>query len=81
MRFELQGEACATRFRYSKVVCDSLRYVIVDASAGGALEFWSQEPGEVRWFRFDPAPDERDAALTLWRSGGGCGVGWPLLLP
>ena len=75
------GSASSTRFHYSKVVGNCLRYVIVDMSPGGAMEFWTQEPGDVRWFHFDPAPDERGAALSLWRSGGGGAPGWPLLLP
>jgi len=70
VRFEL------SRFRYAKVVCNCLHYVIVDVSSDGSMEFWSQESGEVRWFPFDPAPEERAAAVSLWRSGPANG-GWP----
>ncbi|MEO8598034.1 MAG: hypothetical protein ABI759_32240 [Candidatus Solibacter sp.] len=66
---------------YSKVVADCLRYVIVDRATDGALKFWSQEPGDVRWYPFEPASDERTAAVDLWRSGGGDAANWPLLLP
>jgi hypothetical protein len=65
-----------SRFRYAKIVCNCLHYVIVEVSSDGDMEFWSQESGEVRWFPFIPAPEERAAAVSLWRSGGGA-VDWP----
>ena len=71
----------ATRFRYSKVVCDCLQFVIVDIHPDGRAEFWSQEPGEVRWFGFEPAAEERSAALSMWRAGTSSDVRWPLLIP
>ena len=74
-------ETSLTRLHYSKVVADTLRYVIVDRSADGALLFWSQEPGDVRWFPFEPGAEERAAALSLWQSGGADASGWPLLIP
>ncbi|MEO8368724.1 MAG: hypothetical protein ABI806_05965 [Candidatus Solibacter sp.] len=70
-----------TRLHYSKVVADCLRYVIVDRSPDGGLHFSSQEPGDVRWYPFDPSPEERAAALDLWRSSADNAPGWPLLLP
>lgn len=81
MNSECQSSSPATRIHYSKVVNDCLRYVIADVSGGETIEFWTQDAGEVRWFRFDPAPEERAAALALWRAGGAGGPGWPLLLP
>ena len=74
-------ETSLTRLHYSKVVADTLRYVIVDRSAEDALQFWSQEPGDVRWYRFEPAAEEREAALSLLQSGGSQASGWPLLIP
>ena len=74
-------ETTLTRLRYSKVVADCLRYVVVDRSPEGELQFWSQEPGDVRWFPFEPQADEREAALALWRDGGENSSGWPLLMP
>ena len=74
-------ETSLTRLHYSKVVADTLRYVIVDRSAEGALQFWSQEPGDVRWYRFEPGTEERAAALSLWQSGASQASGWPLLIP
>ena len=69
------------QLRYSKVVSDCLRYVIVDRAADGALQFSSQESGDVRWYAFEPSAEERAAALALWRSGGGEAAAWPLLMP
>ena len=74
-------EISSTRLRYSKVVADCLRYVIVERSTDGVLRFSSQEPGDVRWYPFEPSPDERAAALDLWRNRGESATGWPLLLP
>ena len=74
-------EISLTRLHYSKVVADCLRYVIVDRSEDGTLQFSSQEPGDVRWYPFEPSPEERAAALDLWRSAGVNAAGWPLLLP
>jgi len=68
------------RFHYSKVAGNCLRFVIVDRLADGSLEFWSQEPGDVRWFLFEPSAAERAAVAASWRAGKDEG-GWPLLLP
>ena len=68
------------RFRYSKVVGNCLRFVIVDRLADGGLEFWSQEPGDVRWFSFEPSVLEREAVVASWRASDRAG-GWPLLIP
>ena len=74
-------ETSSTRLHYSKVVSDTLRYVIVDHSVEGTLQFWSQEPGDVRWYRFEPGAEERAAALSLLQSGASQASGWPLLIP
>ena len=74
-------ETSLTRLHYSKVVADCLRYVVVDRSAEGALQFWSQESGDVRWYPFEPSEEERAAALALWCEGRENTPGWPLLMP
>jgi hypothetical protein len=74
-------EIALTRLHYTKVVEDCLRYVVVDRSPDGALQFSFQEPGDVRWFPFEPNAEERTAALALWRDGAESASGWPLLLP
>jgi hypothetical protein len=66
------------RIRYSKVERGALVFVIADVRPDGAAEFFSQEAGEVRWFPFVPAAEEREAALGLLR--GKPAQGWPLLL-
>ena len=82
MRHQVRDDSPAlTRLHYSKVVSDCLRYVIVDRSPDGVLQFCSQEPGDVRWYPFEPSVEERAAALALWRSGNENSSSWPLLLP
>lgn len=66
------------RVRYSKVERDILVFVIADIRPDGA-EFFSQETGEVRWYPFIPAAQERAAALALHRFPPPSETGWPLL--
>lgn len=60
------------------VIVDGLRcYVIAEQNAEGGLDFFMQEPGEVRWYGFEPSAAEREAARRLLASGAT--LGWPLL--
>ncbi|MBL8176431.1 MAG: hypothetical protein JNK48_17280 [Bryobacterales bacterium] len=60
------------------LICDGVRcYVIAESNAEGGLDFFIQEPGEVRWHSFQPAPAEREAVQHLLASGPS--TGWPLL--
>ena len=65
------------RVQYSKVENGTLCFVIVDRQADGRTEFWAQEAGEVRWYRFTPVPPEEMAAIALFGRTGG--ADWPLL--
>lgn len=60
------------------VMCDGVRcYVIAEKNAEGDLQFWMQEPGEVRWYGFQPSAGEKEAVnrlLAAQPTGG-----WPLL--
>jgi hypothetical protein len=69
----------AERVQYSKIVDGCLTYVIVDLHPGDRTEFWSQEAGEVRWYRFFPAPGEVAAALALFVAAPSRGSQWPML--
>lgn len=60
------------------VIVDGVRcYVIAEQNAEGGLDFFMQEPGEVRWYGFEPTPAEREAARRLFANGAA--HGWPLL--
>ena len=54
-----------------------LCYLIAEKNAEGELEFWMQEPGEVRWYGYKPSEEERSAACGLLERGEI--NGWPLL--
>ena len=68
------------RVQYSKIENGAMCFVIVDRRADEPAEFWAQEAGEVRWWRFSPAPAEEVAALALFERGASGGKDWPLLL-
>jgi hypothetical protein len=60
------------------VIFDGVRcYVIAEQNAEGGLDFFMQEPGEVRWYGFQPTAADREAAQRLLASGPPSG--WPLL--
>lgn len=60
------------------VIWEGVRcYVIAERNTEGGLDFWIQEPGEVRWYGFQPSPAEREAAARLLAAG--TSTGWPLL--
>lgn len=60
------------------VIVDGVRcYVIAEQNAEGGLDFFMQEPGEVRWYGFEPTPAEREAARRLFTHSAS--HGWPLL--
>ena len=60
------------------VILEGVRcYVIAEQNAEGGLDFYMQEPGEVRWYGFRPTAAEREAAQRLLVSGAA--HGWPLL--
>ena len=69
----------AERVQYCKIAGGSLTYVVVDLHPGDRTEFWSQEAGEVRWYRFFPAPEEFAAALALFVTAPSGGSPWPML--
>ena len=74
------GTGGCGRVRYSKVERECLVFVIADFHPDGSAEFFSQEVGEVRWFPFQPAPNEHTAALGLLRSSSAVAEpAWPLL--
>lgn len=66
------------RFRYSKVSGGCLHFVIAERGGDGRVEFWEQEPGEVRWYRYEPGAQEREAVEASWRARESGGR-WPLL--
>lgn len=68
------------RVQYSKIENGSMCFVIVDRRENEPAEFWAQEAGEVRWWRFAPEPAEESAALALFEKGSAGGKDWPLLL-
>ena len=41
------------------------RFVIYDVDSNGVERFSCQDPGDVRWFEFEPSDAERDAARQL----------------
>lgn len=60
------------------VMVDGVRcYVIAEQNAEGGLDFFMQEPGEVRWYGFKPTSAEQEAARRLLANGAA--HGWPLL--
>jgi hypothetical protein len=71
--------AGAERVQYCKIEGGCLIYVIVDLHPDDRTEFWSQEAGEVRWYRFSPAPEEFAAALALFVTAPPRGSQWPML--
>lgn len=78
--FQQESQDCersADRVQYSKIV-DGVRKFVIAEFRNGIEAFWEQESGEPRWFRFDPAPQERRAAKLLFAEGGQQ-QGWPRL--
>lgn len=67
------------RVRYSKIEGGYLIFVIAEFAEDGTVEFWSQESGEVRWFRFTPKAEERTAVIALAAGSENRSGAWPLL--
>lgn len=68
----------AVRCCYSKVVRKALKCVIVDIDADGREDWAEQEPGEMRWYPFEPCTEERES-VRMWVVTGDFPVGWPLI--
>lgn len=67
---ESAGRSSAQRFCYSKVVANTIQFVILDVDENGNEEYASQEPGETAWYPFTPSTQERAVVRRALRSGG-----------
>jgi hypothetical protein len=64
------------RVRYTKTVGGMRKYVIADLLEDGGGDFAESEVGEVRWYPFEPTPEEAEAARKLLAGAPSAGNGW-----
>jgi hypothetical protein len=56
---------------------EGLCFGLAERDAAGAMEYWIQESGEVRWYPFVPTPAEETAVKRLFEKPPA--GGWPML--